>query len=343
MAFKSYLKNTFYQVDQSPITGILLTNLGTPDAPTAKALRNYLGEFLADPRITELPRWFWWFILHGVILRVRPRRSAKKYAKVWTENGSPLLHITHLQAQALQQAVNQQFSQQMTVAVGMRYGNPSIAEGLVQLQQANAQRILILPLYPQYSSSTTGSTFDAIAQVLQKWRWIPELRFINHYYAQEEYIQALAAQIQAYWAIHGQPDKLLFSFHGTPKRFVDAGDPYYWHCQQTANLVAAKLQLTDEQWQLVFQSRFGQEEWLKPYTDQTLIELANSNIKRVDIICPGFATDCLETLEEIDQENRALFLTTGGSEFHYIPALNDSPLHINALLSLVMQHMQGFS
>ncbi len=339
MAFKSYLKNTFYQVNQPPTTGILLTNLGTPDAPTAEALRNYLGEFLADPRITELPRWLWWFILHGVILRVRPRRSAKNYAKVWTENGSPLLHITHLQALALQQAVNQQFSQPVTVAVGMRYGYPSIAEGLIQLQQANAQRILILPLYAQYSSATTGSTFDAVAQTLQKWRWIPELHFVTHYYAQEAYIQALAAQIQAYWATHGLPDKLLFSFHGTPKRFIDAGDPYYWHCQQTANLVATKLQLTNEQWQLVFQSRFGKEEWLKPYTDQTLTELAHSNIKRVDVICPGFAADCLETLEEIDQENRALFLAAGGSEFHYIPALNDNSLHINILLSLVMQHL----
>lgn len=335
MAFKSYLEKTWYQRDKTIKTGILLTNLGTPDAPTTPAVRRYLAEFLADPRITELPRWLWWLILHGIILRVRPHRSAKNYAKIWTENGSPLLHITQLQAQALQQQLDQHYPDKIQVAIGMRYGNPSIAQGLLQLQQANAQQIIILPLYPQYSSSTTGSTFDAIAQTLQKWRWLPELHFVTQYYEQTHYIQALTQHIQAYWQIHGQPDKLLFSFHGIPQRFADAGDPYYWQCQQTAQLVAEKLKFA--QWQLVFQSRFGKEAWLQPYTDYTLIELAKLGTQRVDVICPGFAADCLETLEEINQENRTLFLENGGKIFHYIPALNDNPQHIDMLFSLIMQ------
>ncbi len=336
--------NTFsYSHNSLPITGILLTNLGTPDAPTPLALRRYLGEFLADPRITEMPRWLWWLILHGIILRIRPRRSARNYQKIWTESGSPLLNISQAQTQALQQAIKAHFAGPMMIALGMRYGNPSIATGLEQLRQANARRILILPLYPQYSASTTGSTFDAVADVLKHWRWLPDVRFVSHYHDHPAYIRALTIQIKNYWAEHGSPNKLLFSYHGIPKRFFLAGDPYHCECYKTARLVAEQLDLSEEKWQVVFQSRFGREEWLKPYTDHTLVVLGKAGMKRVDVICPGFAADCLETLEEIDHTNRQLFLQTGGQEFHYMPALNDNIEHIQALLELIIQHTQGWS
>lgn len=329
-----------YTHDSLPTTGILLINLGTPDAPTPAALRRYLGEFLADPRVTEMPRWLWWLILHGIILRVRPRRSALKYQKIWTQTGSPLLNISQAQSQALQKAVDAHFAGPMRVALGMRYGNPSIAAGLEQLRQANARRILILPLYPQYSASATGSSFDAVADVLKRWRWLPDVRFISHYHDQPAYIRALAVQIKNYWAKHGTPDKLLFSFHGIPKRFFMAGDPYHCECHKTARLVAEQFDFND--WEVVFQSRFGREEWLKPYTDHTLAALGKAGLKRVDLISPGFAADCLETLEEINQENRQIFLQAGGKDFHYIPALNDNVDHIQALLELVIQHVQGW-
>jgi ferrochelatase len=321
-----------YSPDTIPTTGILLVNLGTPEAPTPAALRRYLGEFLADPRITELPRWLWWLILHGVILRFRPARAAKKYQTIWTERGSPLLAISQAQVKALQEAMGRH----SMVALGMRYGLPSVATGLEQLREAHAQRIVVLPLYPQYASATTGSTFDVVSEVLKRWRWVPEIHFISHYYDQPAYIRALVTHIQRYWAKLGsQPEKLLFSFHGIPKRLSVAGDPYFYHCQHTARLVAEQLGLREEHWQTVFQSRFGREEWLQPYTDQTLVALGKTGTKRVDVVCPGFAADCLETLEEIDRENRELFLRAGGQEFHYISALNESVEHIEVLLELV--------
>lgn len=334
---KTYLNTSSHPHDKLPITGVLLTNLGTPDAPTTAALRRYLAEFLSDPRITEMPRWLWWLILHGIILRVRPARSAKNYAKIWTNDGSPLLAISQQQQQALQKTLSHQLDSPVHVALGMRYGTPSIADGLEQLRQANAQRIIILPLYPQYSSSTTGSTYDAIGACFKTWRWIPDLQFISHYHDNDGYIQALASSIEQHWAQHGQADKLLFSFHGIPQRFFDAGDPYFCECHKTARLVAEKLNLTAEQWQLVFQSRLGREEWIKPYTDETLKQLPQQGVKHVNVICPGFAADCLETLEEIEQENRHYFLQAGGETYHYIPALNTQPQHIDALAHLVMQ------
>ncbi|MBE9562700.1 MAG: ferrochelatase [Proteobacteria bacterium] len=321
--------------------GILLVNLGTPEAPTQSALRNYLAEFLADPRITEMPRWLWWLILHGIILRIRPKHSAKKYQNIWTKSGSPLLEISKIQLQLLKQAVQKKFNFPTIITLGMRYGNPSIETGLEQLRQANARYILILPLYPQYSSTSSGSVFDAVSKTLKNWRLIPDIRFISHYHNHPFYIQALTNQIKKYWTEHGMPDKLLFSFHGIPKRFILKGDPYYYECQETARLVAE--QIDDIPSQIVFQSRFGREEWLKPYIDETLIELGKTGLKRVDVICPGFATDCLETLEEIDKENRQNFLQGGGKEFHYIPALNTSAEHIQLLLELVTQHTQGWN
>ncbi|ALG66565.1 ferrochelatase [Beggiatoa leptomitoformis] len=339
---KSYLNTTNYNHNTIPTTGVLLMNLGTPDAPTAPALRRYLAEFLADPRITELPRWLWWFILHGIILRTRPAKSAKKYQQIWTDAGSPLLATSYIQVDKLQAILAEKFQSPVVVAMGMRYGNPSIAAGLEQLRQAQAQRILCLPLYPQYSSASTGSTFDALGDALKTWRWIPDIHFITHYHDFPPYIHALANSIQTHWATHGQPDKLLFSFHGIPKRFFLSGDPYHCECYKTARLVAEQLGLTEAQWQVVFQSRFGREEWLKPYTDETLIHLAKTGVKRVAVICAGFSVDCLETLEEIDIENRALFLQNGGETFHYIPALNADDLHIQALAALVIKYTQGF-
>jgi ferrochelatase len=309
------------------LTGILLVNLGTPDAPTTKALRRYLAEFLWDRRVTELPRLFWWLVLHGVILRIRPSRSARLYEKVWTENGSPLLSISQAQAQALQKKLGEDFK----VVLAMRYGNPSIASGLEELR--NVERIIVLPLYPQYASATTGSSFDAVADVLKTWRVVPDLRFISDYHDDSAYINALIAQIKSYWDQHGVPDKLLFSFHGIPKRFVTAGDPYADQCHKTAKLVALGLGI--ENWEVVFQSRFGREEWLKPYADHRLIALAKDGIKRVDVVCPGFSADCLETIDEIDRENREIFLEAGGEEFHYIPALNDNDEHIEALVKIL--------
>ncbi|EIJ44101.1 ferrochelatase [Beggiatoa alba B18LD] len=340
---KSYLNTTAFDHQAIPQLGILLINLGTPDEATPQALRRYLAEFLADPRITELPRWFWWFILHGIILRTRPAKSAKKYQQIWTATGSPLLNISQQQVEKLQTVLTQQFQSPVTVAMGMRYGNPSIAAGLEQLRKANAQRILCLPLYPQYSSASTGSTFDALSQAFKTWRWIPDVRFISHYHDFPAYIHALANSIQQHWATHGQGEKLLFSFHGIPQRFFSAGDPYPCECQKTARLVAEKLGLADTQWQVAFQSRFGREAWIQPYTDETLIQWAKTGTKRVDVICAGFTADCLETLEEIDIENRQLFLNNGGQVFHYIPALNAEDLHIQALAELVKQHAQGWS
>jgi len=315
--------------------GVLLVNLGTPDSPTPKALRHYLSEFLWDYRVTEIPRPLWWLILHGVILRNRPRHSARKYAKIWTDIGSPLLSISKAQIHAL----IPELPENIEISLGMRYGKPSIADGLEKLCQAHVQKILIFPLYPQYSSSTIGSTFDAVSTALKQWRWIPDIHFISGYYSNPAYIHALTAQIENYWAQRGKPDKLLFSFHGIPKRFSIAGDPYPLQCYHTAELVANHLNLHESQWQTVFQSRFGREEWVQPYTDETLISLGKSGINRVDVICPGFATDCLETLEEIDQENRELFLQAGGKVFHYIPALNDSPEHIKALSNMILKYI----
>ncbi|MDX1824196.1 MAG: ferrochelatase, partial [Thiohalomonadales bacterium] len=258
-----------FQHDSPECSGILLTNLGTPDAPTPAAIRRYLAEFLWDPRVVEQPRWLWWLVLHGIILRFRPKRVAKAYAEIWTDDGSPLLHISQQQATLLQSALEPLFAGPVKVALAMRYGQPSIAAGLQSLREAGARRILVLPLYPQYSATTTASTLDAVSRELQYWRWVPELRFVNHYHDHPAYIHALAKSIQTTWQTTGQPDKLLFSFHGLPQRYLEAGDPYFCECHKTARLVTELLQLDATQWQTTFQSRFGPEPWLQPYTDHT--------------------------------------------------------------------------
>ncbi|MCH9047502.1 MAG: ferrochelatase [Proteobacteria bacterium] len=333
----NYIGNRDFKHDSESCTGVLVTNLGTPDAPTPSALRRYLGEFLADPRVVEVPRFIWWFILHGVILRRRPKHSAAAYKKIWTESGSPLLAISKRQATAIQKYLDEHTTDKFHVKLAMRYGKPSIRSGLKKLQQANAKKIILMPLYPQYSASTTASTFDAVADVLKTWRDIPELHLVKHYHDMPDYIDALAESINEHWQQNYRAEKLLFSFHGIPKAYFDAGDPYYCECRKTARLVAEKLNLNEEEWILTFQSRFGPKEWLKPYTDVTLKELASTGTKNVDIICPGFSADCLETLEEINMRYRDLFLQAGGEKFSYIRALNDRPSHIHALANIILR------
>ena len=337
-----YKGNPDYRHDIPACTGVLVTNLGTPDAPTPAALRKYLAEFLSDSRVIEVPKLIWWFVLHGVILRTRPKRSAEAYEKVWTEDGSPLLSICKKQAVSIQQELDNRFSGPVKVELAMRYGNPSIKSGLEKLRDANANRVLIFPLYPQYSASTTASTLDAVSDVLKTWRLIPEIRMINHYHDNPDYINALANSISKYWETNSKPAKLLFSFHGLPKDYLLKGDPYHCECYKTARSVAEKLELNDDEWQLTFQSRFGPKEWLQPYTDITLKELGAKGTKHVQIICPGFSADCLETLEEIDIQNRTFFLEAGGEKFSYIPALNNDDEHIQALSNIIMLHSQGW-
>ncbi len=325
-----------------PVTGVLISNLGTPDAPTAPALRRYLGEFLWDPRVVDMPRWLWWLILHGVILRIRPARSAHSYEKVWSEQGSPLLANSQRQAAALQKVLKERFKGPLVVALGMRYGTPSLEDALDRLRAASAERVLLLPLYPQYSSATTASTFDAVAALLKKWKNIPELRLVKHYHDEPAYIRAVAESIRASRRGREPVERLLFSFHGLPQRFLAQGDPYHCECHKTARLIAEQLQLSEAEWKVSFQSRFGREPWLQPYTDHTLREWAEAGIKSVEVVCPGFSADCLETLEEIALQNRALFLQSGGECYHYIPALNDDAGHIAALADIIEKHTRGW-
>jgi len=322
---------------------VLLANLGTPDAPTARALRPYLREFLADPRVIELPRWKWLPILHLAVLPRRPAQSAELYRKVWTAEGSPLLTTSRAQSDGLRSRLAARFGDEVRVALGMRYGRPSIAAALAELAAADCRRILVLPLYPQYSASTTGSTFDALFAELARWRWVPGLRTIETYHDEPGYVASLAASVRELWQRDGEPDLLLMSFHGMPQRYFDAGDPYFCFCQKTARLLAAELGLDAERWQLSFQSLFGKEEWLKPYTDKTVEALAKRGVRRLDVICPGFSADCLETLEEIDGLNREIFERAGGERFRYVPCLNDRGDHLDFLAALVERHLAGWS
>ncbi|MCG6860112.1 MAG: ferrochelatase [Chromatiaceae bacterium] len=337
------MKNeTGFRHDAPEVLGVLLLNLGTPDAPTVSAVRRYLAEFLSDPRVVELPRPIWWLILHGIILRLRPRRSAQSYRSVWTDQGSPLLVIARRQASALQERLSARLPGPVRVALGMRYGNPSIASALASLRSANTRRLLVLPLYPQYSATTTASSFDAVTAELSTWRWLPETRFINQYHDQQGYIRALAESVRAYWAEHGESDRLLFSFHGIPKDCLLKGDPYFCQCQKTARLTAEALGLPEQRWQVAFQSRVGKQEWLQPYTDQTLDAWCAEGVGTVHVLCPGFSVDCLETLEEIAVENRDRYLNGGGKGFGYVPALNDGAAHIDMLAELVLRHASGW-
>ncbi|MCK5325415.1 MAG: ferrochelatase [Woeseiaceae bacterium] len=322
--------------------GVLLVNLGTPDQPTPGAVRRYLREFLSDPRVVELPRALWLLALYGVVLPFRPLRSAHAYQKIWTDQGSPLLRISEDIASALQEKLSQRFAGPVHAALGMSYGSPSIPTALDRLYAEGAKRIVVLPLYPQYSSTTTGSVFDATTAMLSKRRWVPELRFINHYHDSPGYIAALAASVTDHWEQHGRGDKLLLSFHGIPKQTLINGDPYHCQCLKTARLLANSLQLDDEDWLLAFQSRLGRGEWLRPYADETIAELGRNGLGHLDVLCPGFAADCLETLEETAMQNRDIFHESGGGDLRYIPALNARDDHVAFLARLIEKHAGGW-
>jgi protoporphyrin/coproporphyrin ferrochelatase len=336
-----YTNNSEFNHGQIDKIGVLLTNLGTPDEPTPSALRPYLREFLSDPRVVEIPRLIWWCVLNGVILPIRSSRSAKSYEGVWTDEGSPLL----VNMEKINAAVNQKMSvnHDFIIDFAMRYGSPSIPEKIDNLIARGATKLLVLPLYPQYSATTTASTFDAVTNHLQQLRLIPEIRFVNNYTDNSKWLDAMAVKIKAHWETFGQPDKFLFSYHGIPQRYWNNGDPYACQCHKTSRLLAERLGLRDQQYMTCFQSRFGKEEWVKPYLDKTLQELAKNGVEHVQVVCPGFSADCLETIEEIGEENREYFLEAGGKKFEYIDCLNDDDSHIEAITDLIAQHTQGWN
>jgi ferrochelatase len=336
----SYQGESAFEHGTDAATGALLVNLGTPDAPTPAAIRRFLAQFLWDPRVVEVPRWLWWLALHGFSLRVRPSRSAHAYRQIWTPQGSPLLLHTRALVDQVRRAL--QHHMPAAVALGMTYGSPGIPAALEQLRSARVRRLIVLPLYPQYSGSTTASVFDQVTSQLQRWRWVPELRFIGNYHDQPAYIEAVAASIREHWRTH-ERGHLLFSFHGVPRRYLLAGDPYHCQCLKSARLVAERLGLEASAWSVSFQSQVGREEWLRPYTDETLVKMAREGQRRVSVVCPGFATDCLETLEEIAIRNRELFTRSGGEFYDYIPALNDSDPHAELLAELIAQHAGGWT
>jgi protoporphyrin/coproporphyrin ferrochelatase len=330
-----------FRHDQRPRTAVLLVQLGTPDAPTAAALRPYLKQFLSDPRVVEIPPFVWWPILNGVILPTRPAKSAHKYASIWTPEGSPLRVNSERQASMLRTWLEAR-GLDIEVALAMRYGEPSIPAVLEQLRQRNVTRLLVLPLYPQYAASTTATAIDQVNLVLRGWRNLPEMRWIRNFHDDPTYIDALAERIQAGWERDGPPDRLLMSFHGVPRRTLEQGDPYHCECHATARLLAARLDLAPEDYVVTFQSRFGRAQWLQPYTEPTLRELGKAGVGRVDAVCPGFVSDCLETLEEIAMEGKEAFLESGGREFRYIPCLNDAPRFVESLGRLVERHTGGW-
>lgn len=336
---KYFLGTKSFSHKFSPATGVLLLNLGTPDAPTKSALKKYLNQFLSDKRVIELPTWSWQLLLQGVILRTRPKRVAKLYQSIWTDEGSPLLVYTRSLSRKLDSVLKLRYGgSAVHVAYGMRYGNPSVSTALRELKEKGCTRIIFIPLFAQYSSTTVGSAFDAFASELMKWRWVPDVRTIHYFHDHPAYIEALASRVRKYWEEHGRGEKLLMSFHGVPRRYVEAGDPYSCHCRKTARLIAEKLGLEESAYHVSFQSQFGKEEWIKPATDTTLIEWAKAGMKRVDVMCPGFLADCLETIEEIAEENRENFIHHGGEDFHYIPALNDGEDFVHVLEELCVEN-----
>ena len=336
-----YIGEKDYEHGSKEKIGVLITNLGTPDAPNKKELKVYLNQFLSDPRVIELPKILWQIILKLVILQIRPSKSAEAYKQIWTDKGSPLLDIANRQLNKIQSSFSSK-NENIVFEVGMRYGNPSIPDALLKLQKKQVRRLLVLPMYPQYCAATTGSTFDEVTNVLQKWRWIPEMRFINQYFEEKNYIEALSNSIKSFWKKTSKPQKIIFSYHGIPKRYLTNGDPYHCFCLKTTRLVKEYLGLSDDEIMTTFQSRFGREEWLKPYTSETLKELPKQGIKNIHIISPGFSSDCLETLEELEEENKEYFMESGGENYHYIPCLNDHDDHIDVFVNLIKKHTQGW-
>lgn len=320
-------------------TAVVLVNLGTPDAPTATAVRRYLAEFLSDPRVIDYPRWLWLPILYGAILRIRPRRSAHAYSTVWTPQGSPLMVHSRALTQAVERACG---DLAVRVELAMRYGNPSIPSVLARLASDGVRRLLVLPLYPQYSATSTATVFDAVHAALARTRHVPDLRNVGDYHAAPAYIDALAASVRRFWSKNGRADRLLLSFHGIPQRYVRLGDPYAEQCRETATLLRGKLGMGERDMLVTFQSRVGREAWLSPYTDITLGELPKHGVKRLQVLCPGFAVDCLETLEEIAIRGKEQFMAGGGERFEYIPALNSDADHVGLMRSLIVQHTRGW-
>lgn len=339
----TYQSTPEFEHGSTDSTGVLLVNLGTPDAPTTAAVRRFLKQFLADPRVVEYPRLVWWLILNGIILQIRPSRSAKAYREIWTDAGSPLMVHSREIADRVRRQLENRAPARFTVELAMTYGDPSIPDAIDRLRKARARRLLVLPLYPQYSGTTTASVFDAVSGKLQGVRWVPETRFINQYHDEPGYIDALAASIREHRDRRGSGSHLLLSFHGVPQYTLDKGDPYYCQCRKTGRLVAEALGLGDDDWTMSFQSRVGREEWLRPYTDETVRELAQRGIERLDVACPGFSTDCLETLEEIAMQNAGFFTEAGGEELRYIPALNARDDHVRFLIELIERHTTGWA
>ncbi len=337
----AYLGRAAFSHGLATRTGVLLINLGTPDAPDTTSVRRYLAEFLSDPRVVELPRLLWLPLLHGVILNTRPRRSAHAYQKIWGENGSPLMTGSLKLCSALQSNLDST-EQNLLLALGMRYGNPSVETALQRLIDAECRQILVLPLYPQYASATTGSAFDAVFAQCQRLRWVPELRLVSGYHAAPAYIQALAESVRRYWAANGRGERLLLSFHGIPQDTFLAGDPYFCQCQATARLLAESLELAPNEIFVTFQSRVGPKRWLEPYTDKTLDAWGSEKVGDIDVLCPGFSIDCLETLEEIAMQNAERFAAAGGGKLRYIPALNDQAGHVDALAGIIRTHLSGW-
>lgn len=326
-----------------PPFAVMLVNLGTPDAPTPAAVKKYLAEFLWDRRVVDVARPLWWLILNGIILRTRPRRVAHNYREVWTDEGSPLLAISKKQRDALQQKLQQELGENIPVLLAMTYGSPSMEDVGRELRRQGIERVLVLPLYPQFSATTTAAAFDRLAVSLKRCPHWPELRFIRDYHQHPAYIRALAQSVRQSWIEQGyESEKLVMSFHGIPQRYADQGDPYPRHCKKTAELLAKELGLREGDWLLTFQSRFGREPWLQPYTDATMEQLGKDKVQGLSVICPGFSADCLETLEEIQGENREIFEQAGGQDFSYIPALNDRAEHLQMMVELVLQHSQGW-
>ena len=322
--------------------GIILANLGTPDHPTAKALRKYLGQFLMDRRVVEIPRFIWCWILHCIILVFRPSASAKKYQQVWTSKGSPLLVNAKKQKELLRKSIAKTHKQPIEVELGMSYGNPSMKSAFESLRKKNCTKILLFPLYPQYAASSSASAMDSLWRILMRTRNVPEIRTIRHYHDHPAYIDALKNSILSFWGKHGKPSKLIMSFHGIPKKSLMEGDPYHCECHKTGRLLAEALKLKDNDYQVCFQSRFGQAEWLKPYFSEVIKGLGESKEKYVQVVCPGFSSDCLETLEEINMEGLEIFKSNGGMDYEYIPALNDNSWWIKAMQEIAESHMHGW-
>lgn len=315
-------------------TGVLITNLGTPEKPNCPKLRKYLTQFLTDPRVIELPSWLRQFLVRGIIVNTRSHKSAAAYRQIWTEQGSPLM----IHTRGLSVKSQEKLGREYQIEFGMRYGQPSIKEALQSLHEKGCRKVVVIPMYPQYSGSTTGAVMDAVGDSLKQQRWVPELHFINAYHTNKHYIDALCSSIKNHWKEHTKAEKLIFSFHGVPQRYVKSGDPYQHQCEETVTLVTNKLGLKENEWLLVYQSKIGREPWLQPYCDETMKSLPSQGIRSVDVICPGFSADCLETLEEIEQENKEYFFVAGGQSFQYIPCLNSNDAHVEMVSELVSKN-----